>query len=80
MHRINRRLRCIERRLAQFKHLTELELALEPVQRTQQILLFVAEITPQRVLRKQVRVPRLDSLQALRRIVGEARIEAEIRR
>ena len=78
--RKRRRLRRIQRSLAQLQNLAQLEFALEPVQCPQQVLLHFREIAAQRVLRKQVRVPRLNCLQTLRAVIGETRIETEILR
>ena len=69
---------CVQRGLAQFIDLREFEFALEPVQGSQQVLLLRAEITAQRVLREQVRMARGDGVQALRAVVGKARIQAKV--
>ncbi|MNN87417.1 hypothetical protein D3C81_2049710 [compost metagenome] len=74
------RLRRIQRCLAQLQHFTQLEFALEPVQRPQHIPLHVGEITTQRILRKQIRMPRLNALQALRSVIAETWIKLKILR
>ena len=75
-----RGLRCVECRLAQLEDLAELELALEPVQRPQQIALLGAEITAQRILREQVAMTRLNVLQTLWAVVGKTRLQTKVLR
>src|SRR5476649_2906535 len=72
------RLRSIQCRLAQLQNLGQLEFALEPIQRAQQILLLIREVSAQRILRKQPVMPRLNTLEPLRRIVGKARVQLEV--
>ncbi|MNC69678.1 hypothetical protein D3C75_1203980 [compost metagenome] len=80
MHGKRCRFRRIQCSLTQLQHLAELELALQPVQRPQHIPLHLSEITTQRILRKHLRVPRLNPLQTLRSVIGKTRIETEILR
>ncbi len=80
MRRVGFWLRRIQGRLAQFEDLAQLQLALEPTQRPQQVLLDLVEIAAQGKLRQRRCVGLVQGLQALRGIVAIAFGQDEILR